>query len=213
MNRTRIFALLTAALVFLGAFALVACGDDDGGGSAKATPTDRAFAVGMVPHHQMAIQMAEIAKENGSHQQIATVADDIISAQTAEISQLKTIDGRLADAGVKTGDLGMTDAEMGMDMNMGMLESKEGFDRMFIDMMVLHHQGAIRMARAQLANGEDGELSKIAQEVIAAQSKEIEQMNEWRTAWYGAPSPSGGVPADDEGSSSGDSLPGMDHSG
>jgi hypothetical protein len=65
-------------------------------------------------------------------------------------------------------------------------------------MMIPHHQGAIRMARIELEQGEDDELTELATAIIAAQSHEIEEMNSWREQWYGAPSPGGGAPPEDE---------------
>jgi uncharacterized protein (DUF305 family) len=76
------------------------------------------------------------------------------------------------------------------------LARAQRFDRVFIDEMIGHHQGAIRMARAVLAQTDDGELRSLANAIVRAQSREIERMNRWRTAWYGAPSPSGDVPAE-----------------
>jgi uncharacterized protein (DUF305 family) len=61
--------------------------------------------------------------------------------------------------------------------------------------MIPHHQGAILMAQVVLERGSDGEIQELAEAIIAAQSREIEQMNEWRERWYGARSPAGGVPA------------------
>jgi uncharacterized protein (DUF305 family) len=85
--------------------------------------------------------------------------------------------------------------DMGMSMKMGALKDAKPFDRAFIDEMIPHHQGAIRMARAELAKGSDPELKKVATAIVAAQKKEIAQMNSWREQWYGSPSPAGGVPA------------------
>lgn len=72
--------------------------------------------------------------------------------------------------------------------------SAKPFDRQFIDMMVPNHQGAIRMARVELKRGKNTHLREIASAIVKAQAKEIREMNAWRTDWYGAPSPSGGVP-------------------
>ncbi len=218
MHRTRILATLIAALLVLASATLAACGGDDGdnaSASQEPTATDRAFAAEMIGHHEMAVEMADAAKENASREQITKLADAIITTQTAEIAQLKAAEQRLADADVDQRDLGMSDAEMGMDMDMDMLESTEAFDRMFIDMMIPHHQGAIRMARLELADGQDPELRELAETIIAAQSKEIEQMNAWRKAWYGEASPAGGVPDEDMGSHMSDDEQehGMDHSG
>jgi uncharacterized protein (DUF305 family) len=79
-----------------------------------------------------------------------------------------------------------------------MLEGGKGFDRRFIDAMIPHHQGAIRMAHVMLADTDDAELEKLGKAIIDAQSEEIEEMNAWRKRWYGAKSPAGGVPSLDE---------------
>lgn len=218
MHRTRILAMLTAVALILAPAVLAACGEDDDGGSAasqKANATDRAFAAEMIGHHKAAVEMAEAAKTNASREQITDLAAAIITTQKAEIAQMQAAEQRLADAGVDQRDLGMTDAEMGMDMNMDMLDSADGFDRMFIDMMIPHHQGAIRMARMELADGQDPELRELAETIIAAQAKEIEQMNAWREDWYGETSPAGGVPDEDMDShmSQQEQEHGMDHSG
>ena len=62
------------------------------------------------------------------------------------------------------------------------------FDLMFIDMMIMHHQGAVAMAEVALERGEHPELAELAQSVIDSQQAEIDQMQAWRDAWYpGAP--------------------------
>lgn len=81
-----------------------------------------------------------------------------------------------------------------MSMNMSSLDTAKPFDRAFIDMMIPHHQGAIRMSRAELAKGSDPQLQTIAKGIITAQTNEITEMNSWRSKWFGAPSPAGGVP-------------------
>jgi uncharacterized protein (DUF305 family) len=72
--------------------------------------------------------------------------------------------------------------------------SARPFDRAFIDMMIPHHQGAVRMAPAKSAKGRNPKLRALARRIINAQDREIREMNQWRTHWYGAASPAGGVP-------------------
>jgi hypothetical protein len=88
-------------------------------------------------------------------------------------------------------------------------------DRAFAAEMIGHHEGAIRMARLELAEGKDPEMRTLAKAIIAAQATEIEQMNAWRRDWYGAASPAGGVPDPRQGSARSDDEQqhGMDHSG
>lgn len=209
--RTHVAALLAIVLLAPAMLGVVACGDDDE--QAAANGTDRAFAAEMIPHHEMAVQMAEAAQDNASRAAIRSLADDIITAQNAEIRQLRAADRRMDDAGIERGDLGISQAMMGMDMDMSVLGDRRGFDRMFIDMMIPHHQGAIRMARVELEDGGDPEMRALAKEIIAAQSREIERMNAWRAAWYGAPSPSGGVPGEDDATDMPGTGHGMDHGG
>ena len=185
---------------------IAACGEDDAstGGGSVASPdisgndVDRAFAQAMIPHHRSAVDMAEVAKEQSNRAKIQQLADDIIASQTAEIEQLTALDQQLADAGVDAGDLGVAEHEMGMDDDASMLEDAKPFDREFIDMMIPHHQGAIRMARVELEKGENPDLKESAEEIIDAQAKEIDEMNTWRVEWFGEISPAGGVPAEDE---------------
>ena len=76
-----------------------------------------------------------------------------------------------------------------------MIRGKRPFDRAFVDEMVPHHEGAIRMARVVAAKTRDPELRKLAQDVIAAQKKEIEEMNAFRQREFGSPVPSSRAPA------------------
>jgi uncharacterized protein (DUF305 family) len=191
--------------------ALAACGEDDqSAGTADdnvtANGVDRAFATAMVPHHRSAVEMATIAQRESKRDEIKELAASIISTQTDEIEQLEAVDQLLQEARVQEGELGVAEHEMGMDDDASMLEDARPFDREFIDMMIAHHQGAIRMARAQLDKGENAELTELAQTIVDGQSNEIDQMNTWRVEWFGGVSPSGGVPADKAGGHSGHGM-------
>jgi uncharacterized protein (DUF305 family) len=58
------------------------------------------------------------------------------------------------------------------------------FDLLFIDSMIMHHQGAIDMAKEAQQKAEHPELKKMADDIIASQTSEIKQMQGWRKAWY-----------------------------
>jgi uncharacterized protein (DUF305 family) len=60
----------------------------------------------------------------------------------------------------------------------------EPFDLAFIEAMIPHHEGAIEMAEVALENSENEEIRVLAEEIIAAQRAEIEQMEAWREEWY-----------------------------
>ena len=195
-------------LIVLG---LAACGHNSSSDSSTGNEVDQAFARQMVAHHELAIEMAEMATARAQHPQVRTLANDIISAQQSEIAEIKALvpeawpesqmsgmnmgsmqhgPGMSTDA--KT--LGMSMPQMSMSMSPGQLKSAEPFDRAFIEMMVPHHQGAIRMARVERARGSNGGLGTLADGIIAAQSRELREMNDWRSRWYGSPSPAGGIP-------------------
>lgn len=176
----------------------------------------------MVPHHQMAVEMAEMAQQQADHQEIKTLADAIISAQEQEITELNAIAKQLGvtpghagthgsdmDHGALSDDaktLGLSDAQMGMSMDMDHLDGSKSFDLTFIDQMTVHHQGAINMAKAQLAHGSNPQLKKLSEAIVSAQQQEIDEMSQWRADWYpdaGAPSNS---PASDD-----DHMSGMGH--
>jgi uncharacterized protein (DUF305 family) len=201
LNRPVGRKLIPALLLPLLAFGVLAgCGGGDS--SDVGNSTDAAFVADMIPHHEGAVEMARIAQERSDRQQIQTLAAGIISSQEAEIAQLEALRDDLPDPGDSAGHMGMDDSQMGMDhgdmghmemggammgmdMNPDELREAERFDLAFILMMIPHHEGAIRMAEELKQKGENPELQAMADEIIEAQQKEIEQMRQWRSQWYG----------------------------
>jgi uncharacterized protein (DUF305 family) len=177
-------ALLVSAMLALGVLlagvALTACGSDNNNDSAAASAagngTDRAFVADMIPHHKSAVEMASIAKTRGQSTFVKNLASDIIRTQNAEITTMRREDAALAKAGVKTGSLGIDNHMMGMDMDPSKLTGADPFDKTFLNMMIPHHQGAITMAKVELANGSDPQLKQLAQNIITAQQREIREM-------------------------------------
>lgn len=76
-----------------------------------------------------------------------------------------------------------------MDQMTASLEGKTGdeFDRTFLQEMIVHHEGAVVMARQALSVSERQELRSLAEAIIEAQEGEIAQMQAWQAAWFGAP--------------------------
>jgi uncharacterized protein (DUF305 family) len=74
-----------------------------------------------------------------------------------------------------------------MDDMMANLKGKTGdeFDKAFITEMVMHHEGAVVMAKAVLTSSDRPELKKLANDIIVAQNREITQMKAWYKSWYG----------------------------
>lgn len=200
--RTTVRALsITAALA--GSVALSACGgsDTDHNGmtgmngmgsasssstsspSAKVDPADVMFAQSMVPHHQQAVEMADMALTQARSAEVKTLAQDIKAAQDPEIA---TMNGWLNKWGAPTGSSdmgGMNGMDHGSDgmmsqADMTKLSQATGaeFDRMWLTMMVAHHEGAVTMAQDVLTTTKDAEVQTLAQSIVAGQTKEIATM-------------------------------------
>ena len=78
----------------------------------------------------------------------------------------------------------MSEHEMGMDMDISKLKTAKTFDRAFIEMMVPHHQGAIRMASHEFSSGSNPEITALAKRITASQTSQIKQMKLWYSSWY-----------------------------
>jgi uncharacterized protein (DUF305 family) len=190
------------------------CGGSDE--EAVSAELDGAFLVEMASHHEAAIEMAEVAQKRAEHREVVDLAKTIIASQGKEIEKMKQIHASLFEGSFNEADhgsLGLEEHEVGMAGDMAELENARPFDRAFIDLMIPHHQGAMLMARRVLEGGSSPQVAALANDIIEAQSGEIEAMNEWREDWYGEPSPAGGIPATDEPATGGGASPhdGMGH--
>ncbi|MFJ8731106.1 DUF305 domain-containing protein [Streptomyces bauhiniae] len=191
--RRAALGVATASAVVL----LAACGGekDTGSHAAHGAPAasatadahnaqDVTFAQGMIPHHQQALEMARLAPGHASSAEVKALAARIEKAQDPEI---RTMTGWLKSWGEEPPMTGMDHSRHGGMAGMsGMmsaddmtaLENSEGadFDKKFLTLMITHHQGAVEMAHTEKAKGRDGRATKMADDVIAAQSAEIKQM-------------------------------------
>ena len=206
MNQHLSRRLAVAGLTLLAAGTLAACGgsDHDSGGSANhnggAQPTasvpanasfnaaDVAFATDMIPHHQQALEMAEIAATRASSQPVKDLAGRIDKAQDPEIA---TMSGWLREWGQAVpsatpgaghgGHAGMPGMMSDQEMKSMMAASGKEFDRMFLDMMIRHHQGAIEMANKEQQQGQHPQVKELAEKIAANQSAEITEMQDLLT--------------------------------
>lgn len=147
--------------------------------------SDERFIDAMVPHHQGAVEMARVALENAEHEQIKQLSRNIISTQQAEIEELKSI--KKEEFGTSRVPMEMSPQQMqsmGMMMNPQELANREPFDRAFVDAMIPHHQSAIEMAQIASEKSKNPEIKELAENIVSAQKKEIEQMKQWRREWY-----------------------------
>ena len=197
-----------AAAILL-ALSLTACGSNDenvgresvgsGSGSmpgmegataepASAASTDEQFLVAMVPHHQSASDMAQIAVRRATNPQVKALAQRIIDAQSKEIAEMTEIAETEYDTTPSTEMMeSMSHEMMGMTMtmdmssDMAMLESSADVDRTFLELMIPHHASALMMADEQIKNGENPEVVALAEKIKADQAKEIGEMQQLLT--------------------------------
>src|SRR5215204_3778882 len=147
--------------------------------------SDKRFIDAMVPHHQGAIEMAEVALDNAEHEEIKDLSRNIISTQQAEIEELKSI--KQEEFGTSQVPMEMSPQQMrgmGMMMNPRRLAQSKSFDKAFIDAMIPHHQSAIYMAQLANEKSKIPEIKELAENIVSAQKREIEQMKQWRMQWY-----------------------------
>ena len=147
--------------------------------------SDKAFIDAMVPHHQGAIEMARVALKNAEHAEIKELSRNIISSQQAEIEELKAI--KKEEFGTSNVPMEMSPEQMrsmGMMMDPQRLSKRDPFDEAFIDAMIPHHQSAIEMAEVAYEKSKNPRIEELAENIMSAQKREIEQMKQWRKDWY-----------------------------
>jgi uncharacterized protein (DUF305 family) len=199
-RNTRVSFAIVGAVA---AIAVGACGADeparDGASPASAAhgeaegvefnDTDVAFATDMIPHHRQAVDMAELAESRAESAEVIDLAERIKAAQDPEIEQLigmltrwdqplPSDDGSSNHGDDHGEDHGHRMPGMMTDEEMDELESASGpeFDRMCLELIIKHHEGAVDMADEQLADGEDDEARALAEEIRKAQQGEIAEM-------------------------------------
>ena len=146
--------------------------------------SDERFIDAMVPHHQGAITMTEVALENAEHPELLQLAENVISTQQSEVEELRTI--KEQEFGTSEVPMQMSPEEMEM---MGMedpaeLANQRPFDRASINAMIPHHESAIEMAQVALAESANPTIRDLAGRIIDDQTREIEQMKGWLEEWY-----------------------------
>jgi len=165
MRVLRRISVIFAALLFL-----TGCASSDDGFSAS----DIGFAEMMIPHHQQAIEMSDLALERASNAEVLALAEQIKAAQAPEIETMSSWPG--VNAGAHSGHMmdGMLTEE---EMQQLRTSSGTQFDRLFLEGMIKHHQGAVMMASG-VQDSTNAEVAELARAIIAAQEEEIRAMEE-----------------------------------
>jgi uncharacterized protein (DUF305 family) len=178
-------SILIIALVFFGiGYAMNNRDDHDGimgwmhsGSNTNSaySANDIMFAQMMIPHHQQAIVMSDLALKTSTNPDVLELAQQIKAAQAPEIEQMK---GWLRAAGTSLmGAHGMAMDGMLSDSEIATLKGSTGstFDKLFLQGMIGHHEGALTMV-SMIRNSENAEARKLAQDIQLSQSAEIDLM-------------------------------------
>lgn len=167
--RTRIGAALLILAV------LSSCGTHPSRSTAH-NQADITFAQNMIPHHQQAVDMAALVPTHTANQTMHVIGAHIAADQRAEIKALNELLAQWgASGGTSMGGMaGMVD-----QATMTKLTSLFGtaFDQLWLSAMIGHHQGAVTMAQAELAHGENPDALHMAHLIITAQQREIAYMS------------------------------------
>lgn len=141
---------------------------------------DIEFAQLMLPHHEGAIDMAQVILDKEDiDPRVTDLAKRIQAAQGPEIDQLgEWLDAWDANTGMSGMDHGM--GGMASEDDMAAMDAATGVtaSQLFLEQMTIHHQGAIVMSETELDDGENPDALAMAQNIIDAQESEIAEMQQ-----------------------------------
>ena len=183
---------------------LAGCGADDASTTTTASGGDHnaadvTFAQDMIPHHQQALVMSDVAIEGASTKELQQLAERIQDAQAPEIDEmtgwleswdeevpdLDAMDHMMMGHGDDDDDNdmpGMMDADQMQQMT-SMMGDGLTFDRMWVLMMIEHHEGAIEMAQDEMGDGQSADAIALAGDIVTAQKAEIDVMQQMLDDW------------------------------
>ena len=155
---------------------------------------DVTFVQQMIPHHTQAVAMSKLAADDAGSAQVKDLAARIQTAQQPEIDQMNgflqawnigmSTPAQPPMSGMNHGDMGGGSMDHGSmpgmmsSTQMRELELARGaaFDKMYLQMMIAHHQGAITMAETELRDGQSSDAKALARSIVDAQKREITEM-------------------------------------
>jgi uncharacterized protein (DUF305 family) len=137
------------------------------------------FAEMMIPHHQQAVDMSDLALKKSTNPKILDLAQRIKSAQSSEIIQMQSWLGGKEANSMMSDHSGHSMGGMLTEEEFSKLESSSGvtFDTLFLEGMIVHHEGAIDMAQ-MIKDTTTQEVNEFGLNVVEVQSEEIREMKE-----------------------------------
>ena len=173
----------------------------------RSVRVDQHFIEMMIPHHQDAIAMADLASSRAKRPEVKKIAEAIKKEQTREIQEMHTwykqwygkevpaysmtdmgMMGNHHNQGQGTGmmgqgRMGQGQGMMSMATDLDALKKAPDFDKEFVRQMIPHHQMAVRMAQMASGRAARPEIRTLAQSIIKSQNAEIAQMQGWQQSW------------------------------
>ena len=141
--------------------------------------SDAMFLQMMIPHHEQAVVMSDLALSTSKDVDVLKLAKQIRDAQAPEIIKMQ---GWLSDAGLSEDpghSMGNGMGGMLSDSDLSALKGSTGkaFDKLFLAGMIAHHEGAIDMVM-MIENSQDSDVKRLGQDIVKSQTAEIELMKE-----------------------------------
>lgn len=167
-----VVALLIGVILGSGSLPGVRFGGMMGGGN-----IDQHFIDQMIPHHEGAIAMANLALEKSKRADILSLSKGIIEAQTREINNMKAWYADWFGGAPKNVGHGMH--MEGMEGDIEKLKNALDFDKEFLSQMIVHHEMAVMMARMLDSGTKRSEMKVLADQIITSQTQEITMMRSW----------------------------------
>jgi uncharacterized protein (DUF305 family) len=183
--RPILLAVVAAAL-------LAACGRGAASPLPAAQPpdfndADIAFLQVMIPHHQQAIDMAKLVTGRTRRPELVKLAATITASRVAEIRRMQAWLTRWRPAAADASSQHDQTALPGMlaEGQLDWLQTLTGaqFDLGFVTMLHTHHSRAVELADTELRSGASAEVKAFARKIIAAQQREIRQLQRWQDTW------------------------------
>ena len=158
--------------------------------------SDRMFIEQMIPHHQDAIDMANMGRIRATHAEIRQLSETIIRDQTREISLMREwyrawygTDVPVYTSAMMGRGRGMMGGGRGNStMDLARLANATDFDKEFIEQMIPHHEMALMMVH-MMQNSDHAEMRELGRSINRSQSVEVDQMRGWYNSWYGTEIP------------------------
>ncbi|WP_432922945.1 DUF305 domain-containing protein [Microbispora sp. CA-135349] len=139
---------------------------------------DVRFAEAMIPHHRQALEMAGLVAARTGDPLVTAVAERVLDGQRPEIAVMESWLRRLGRTPPPAHQHGASGYGMASEEELNRLRTARGraFDRLFLTLMIRHHEGAVSMAAQELRRGRDRAMRTMAQDVVSGQQIEIARM-------------------------------------